>query len=407
MAPGPSSTHTADTVVRVLAITNALRGLKSLGAILDRLLYEARALVGADAGTIFLVDGNDLVFRYVHNDSLFSADAVTRHVYLASRLPVDGMSLAGFVARKAAPLVVDDVYAMDPALPVRFNGSFDRRTGYRTRAVAALPLVSSRGRVVGVMQLINPGDAAGRPTRFTPADIGLLTLLADQATAVVEAGLVTEEFILRMARMAELRDPSETGPHVRRVGDIAAEIYHTLAIRQGLSVQEAKRRKDMMRIAAMLHDVGKVGISDRILRKPGPLTSEEYDTMKGHTLLGAALFDNPSSEIDAWTRDVALYHHQAFDGAGYPGRVDDPARHDMAASLPLAGEAIPLPARITAVADVYDALVSRRVYKPPVAVPEAVRIIAQGAGSQFDPAVVDAFFSIEDVVAAIRQKYPD
>ena len=407
MAQGQSSAHTADTVVRVLAITTALRGLKSLGAILDRLLFEARALVEADAGTIFLVDGNDLVFRYVHNDSLFSADAVNRHVYLASRLPVDGMSLAGFVARKAAPLVIDDVYAMDPALPVRFNGSFDRRTGYRTRAVAALPLVSSRGRVVGVMQLINPGDAAGCPTRFTPADIDLLTLLADQATAVIEAGLVTEEFILRMARMAELRDPAETGPHVRRVGDYAAEICHTLAIRQGLSVPEAKRRKDMMRIAAMLHDVGKVGISDRILRKPGPLSAEEYHIMKRHTLLGAALFDNPSSEVDAWSRDVALHHHQRFDGTGYPGRVDDPAAHDMAASIPLAGEDITLPARITAVADVYDAVVSRRVYKPPFAEADATRIIAEGAGSQFDPAVVDAFLSIADVIAAIRSRYPD
>jgi len=407
MTTGQISSHSADTVVRVLTITNALRSLKSLGAIFDRLLFEARALVGADAGTIFLADGHELVFHYVHNDSLFSADDVTRHVYLSARLPVDGKSLAGFVARKAAPLAIDDVYAMDPALPVHFNDSFDRRTGYRTRAVAALPLVSSRGRVVGVMQLINPVDKAGAPTRFAPADIDLLTLLADQATAVVETGLVTEEFILRMARMAELRDPGETGPHVRRVGDYAAEICHVLAIRQGLSVQEAKRRKDMMRIAAMLHDVGKVGISDHILRKPGPLTADEYQTMKGHTLLGAALFDNPSSEIDAWSRDVALYHHQGFDGSGYPGRVDDPAKHDMAGSVPLAGEDIPLPARITAVADVYDALVSRRVYKPPFAEADAARIIAQGAGGQFDPAVVDAFLSIADVIAAIRGKYPD
>ena len=399
--------HPADTVLRVVSITNALRGLRSLGAIFDRLLLEARKLVRADAGTIFLVDGGDLVFSYVHNDSLFDADAVTRHVYMASRLPADGTSLAGFAARKAAPLVIDDVYAMDPALPVHFNDFFDRRTGYRTRAVAALPLVSSRGRVAGVMQLINPADAAGRPARFSPADIGLLTLLADQATAIVESGLVTEEFILRMARMAELRDPAETGPHVRRVGDYAAEICHVLALDQGLSVSEAKRRKDMMRIAAMLHDVGKVGISDRILRKPGPLTTDEYAVMKGHTLLGASLFSNPGSEVDAWSRDVVLYHHQHFDGAGYPGRVDNPAGHDMAAAPRLSGQDIPLPARITAVADVYDALVSHRVYKPPFAPDEAARLIAEGSGSQFDPAVVAAFFSIEDVIAAIRSRYPE
>lgn len=391
-----------NALVRILNITKSLRELKSLDSILDRLLLEARRLVGADAGTIFLVDGPELIFSYVHNDSLFSAEAVTRHVYLDARLPIDGASLAGYAARTNQLVVIADAYAIDPSLPVVFNASFDARTGYRTRAVATLPLASSRGRVIAVMQLLNPMNAAGEPVSFDEEHVCCLNLLADQAAAAIEVGLVTEEFILRMSRMAELRDPGETASHVRRVGAYAAELYHTIASGFGLSARELKRRKDLMRIAAMLHDVGKVGISDTILAKPGRLTEEEYAIMQRHTVLGASLFGSPLTDMDAWARDVAQHHHQRFDGKGYPGLPE--ASTD---GVSLAGEAIPLPARITAVADVYDALVSKRVYKPPMPHEEACAILRRDAGSHFDPKVVEAFASIQDVVLAIRDKYPE
>lgn len=399
--------HPTQTVQHVLAITKSLRELKSLDAILDRLLLEARRLVRADAGTIFLAEGPSLVFSYVHNDSLFSADEVTRHVYLDARLPIDGTSLAGYTARTNQVVVIDDAHAIDPSLPVTFNASFDNRTGYRTRAVASLPLASTRGRVIAVMQILNPLDASGAPVLFGPEAIDCLTLLADQAAAAIELGLMTEEFILRMARMAELRDPAETGPHVKRVGAYAAEIYHAMAGGRELPGGELKRRKDMMRIAAMLHDVGKVGISDNILTKPGRLTPGEFAIMKRHTVLGAALFLQPSCELDAWVQDVVLHHHQRYDGSGYPGPGDDDRADGAVPVQRLAGAAIPLPARITAVADVYDALISRRVYKPPFADDHAAGVLRAEAGRHFDPAVVEAFFSIQDVVAAIRDKYPD
>lgn len=398
--PQPLS-QLGDTIGRVLDIIKGLRELKSLDAILDRLLLESRRLVGADAGTFFLVEGPDLLFSYVHNDTLFSAEAVSRHVYLDARLPIDGTSMAGYVARTNQLLLIEDAHAIDPSEPFAFNASFDARTGYRTRAVATLPLVSSRGRVIAVLQLINPTDAAGAPLVFGQDHVRCLTLLADQAAAAIEVGLVTEEFILRMSRMAELRDPGETASHVRRVGAYAAELYHFMANRFGLPARELKRRKDMMRIAAMLHDVGKVGISDAILAKPGRLTAEEFQLMQRHTILGASLFDPPSTEMDAWAQEVALHHHQRYDGRGYPAMSDT-----ASGGSALAGEAIPL-ARITAVADVYDALVSKRVYKPPMAHEEACAILRRDAGSHFDPEVVEAFCSIQDVILAIRRKYSE
>jgi len=403
-------THPLDAHVNlpsVLTITRRLRELKSIDAILDKVLFEARRLVRADAGSIFLVEDERLVFSNVHNDSLFSEMDVAKNVYRNASIPIDDHSLAGHAALRNSAVIVDDAYDIESSQPMQFNSAFDLRSGYRTRAVACLPIVSSRDRVLAVMQIINPLAPDGEPTVFDEQAVASLALLADQAAAAVEAGLVTEDYILRMASMAQLRDPNETGPHVRRVGAYAAEIYHALVAPLGLSNHELKRRKSMMRIAAMLHDVGKVAISDAILKKPGRLTKDEFEIMKGHTVLGALLFRNPASEVDSWTRDAVLHHHQHYDGQGYPECLTDIDTGDDSLALPLAGNNIPLPARVTAVADVYDALMSHRLYKPPIDEARVLDMLREQRGRQFDPAIIDAFFAIYDIIITIRQRYPD
>jgi len=403
-------THPIDTHVSlpaILAVTRSLRELRSVDAILDKVLLEARRLVRADAGSIFLVEGKMLAFSNVHNDSLFSEMDVAKNVYRNASIPIDDHSLAGHAARRNRPVIVDDAYSLEDNQSLKFNRSFDLRTGYRTRAVACLPIVSSRDRVLAVMQIINPMTPKGEPTVFDENAVASLALLADQAAAAVETGVITEDFILRMANLAQMRDPNETGAHVKRVGAYAAEIYHALAAPLGLSGHELKRRKSMMRIAAMLHDVGKVAISDAILKKPGRLTEDEFETMKGHTMLGALLFRNPASEVDVWTRDAALYHHQHYDGRGYPGCFVDLDADYKCTTQPISGDDIPLPARITAVADVYDALMSHRIYKPPIEESHVFDMLREQRGRQFDPVVLDAFFAIYDTILAIRQRYPD
>ena len=153
------------------------------------------------------------------------------------------------------------------------------------------------------------------------------------------------------------------------------------------------RERDVLRSAAMLHDVGKVGISDAILKKPGPLTDEEYATMKEHTLVGAQLFADPKSEIDEAAGVVALNHHERWDGGGYP--------HGKS------GNEIPLFGRLVAVADVYDALCSRRSYKEGWKEDEVLEELKKSSGSQFDPEIVDDFFSIHDLIKSIKARYPD
>ena len=189
------------------------------------------------------------------------------------------------------------------------------------------------------------------------------------------------------------------------MGAYSAEIYERWALNQGIDEERIKVTRDLIRLAAMLHDVGKVGIPDAILKKPGKLTEEEFEVIKKHTVYGAKLFTSITSELDEMSLEIALNHHEKWDGRGYPGCV--PELKEIVETNPEArqGQNIPLTARITALADVYDALCSRRSYKDPMAEEEVYKIIRESSGTHFDPEVVEAFFQVADVLNAIRRKY--
>jgi response regulator RpfG family c-di-GMP phosphodiesterase len=406
--PLPSApSHLQEGISGILEIFSKLRELRGMDAILDRILLEARGICRAEAGSILLVKGEILVFSIVHNDFLFSSHDINKHTYLDASLPIDDTSIAGYTANRHETLILDDVYTLAPDYCFIFNPSFDKQSGYRTKSVLSLPLIDFQGRVEAVLQLINALDEHGAPTSFQPADVDRVKLLANHASACIETGITTNELIMRTIRMSELRDPAETGPHVQRVGAYSAEIFHRLAQTLNMPAEEIKRRKDVIRVAAMLHDVGKVGISDTILKKPGKLTEDEYAVMKRHTLYGAHLFRNAVSELDEMARVIALNHHQRFDGAGYPGRVSNIEELDAMTIGTMRGHEIPLPARIVALADVFDALISRRAYKEPWTMGMALDVIRKESGHHFDPEVVNAFLAILDVIEAIRAKYQE
>ena len=158
----------------------------------------------------------------------------------------------------------------------------------------------------------------------------------------------------------------------------------------------------------MLHDAGKVGISDKILKKPGKLDDDELRIMKMHTVLGHRLFANTNSEIDAMAAEVALHHHERWDGKGYPGKdVDLEKAEAIDHSSGKENIEIPITGRVVAVADVYDALISKRIYKDAWTEDKVLEYIKSSAGTHFDPEVVEAFFSIYDVITAIRDKYAE
>jgi len=392
-------------VTAILKVTEDLNQIKDIDSLLDRVLLEARRFSRADAGSIYLLENQKLRINYVQNDTLMRQESGKKYLYQNHEVEVNDKSVAGYVAMTKKPLVIADAYRLSGDVPYRLNRSFDETAAYRTQSILTVPLIASQNRLIGVMQIINSLDEEKGVVPFRNEDELVVAYFASHAAGYIERAKMTREIILRMIRIAELRDPEETGAHVNRVGAYSIEIYSKWAANHQLAGDDIRKIRDILRIAAMLHDVGKVAISDTLLKKRGPLSGDEYVQMQRHVLLGARLFKNSTSDWDDVAAEIALNHHERWDGSGYPGRVADVFDESWRPGPGKKGEEIPLFARIVALSDVYDALTSHRAYKDRWAEDRVMQYIRDQKGKQFDPELVDVFFSIYDVIRAIKDKY--
>jgi putative two-component system response regulator len=215
-----------------------------------------------------------------------------------------------------------------------------------------------------------------------------------------ELAFTQDATIISMATLAEYRD-NETGGHIIRtkkyIALLARNLVHHPKFRDYLDTETI----ELLFKSALLHDIGKVGVLDSILLKPGKLDEEEFNEMKKHTVYGRdaiymaeeALNQEREDSFLRYARDIAYSHHEKWDGTGYPEQ--------------LKGEDIPICGRIMAIADVYDALISKRVYKLPFPHEKAINIMAEGSGTQFDPDVVGVFLNIEDEFRKIALEFAD
>ncbi len=321
-----------------------------LGLALDR----AEKLCRAETSSIWEVDeaSRELFFRVVRG----AAASAIREI----RVPL-GQGIAGSVALSGRGEVINDVHA-EP----RWRG--DLSDSFRTRAILAVPLFA-HARVVGVLQLLNP---IGKE-RFDREDLERMRLFAGPlGQAIDNARLYTAlksqylSTVTALAEAVEKRDPY-TGGHVRRV----VQYSILLGFELGLPPEEL----DRLRLASALHDVGKIAVPDQVLRKPAPLDADEAALMKRHTIDGAEIVARIPELHDILPG--VRSHHERLDGLGYPDGLSD--------------EQIPLPARIIAVADTYDAMTTSRPYRNALDATRAYSEIVGGAGSQFCPRVVSAF----------------
>ena len=354
-----------------------------LDSLLTIIAEEVRNILIADRCSVFVVDP--------YKGGLWTKIALGMEEKIL-RIPL-GQGIAGVVAKTGSAGNIRDAYK-----DTRFAQDLDRITGYQTRSVLAVPLRGRDGKALGVFEVLNKSKGA-----FTEEDEGLLRILATMAASFIENATLYEdlrrshlETIYRMALVAEFRDQEDTGRHLRRMSRFSG----ILAIGMGVPAPEAED----IRYAAPLHDVGKVAIPDSILRKPAKLTPEEYEEMKKHTVYGAKMLANAESRLLRLASKIAVAHHECWDGSGYP--------------YGLKGEQISLEARIVTVADVFDALSSKRVYKGEWTVEDALHHIEDNAGTLFDPRVVAVLRErfgeillardeenrrmIEDEVAALR-----
>lgn len=342
---------------------------------LDRMLViladMGRDLVVADRCTVWLIDRRwDILWTKVAH----GVDRIS--------IPL-GCGIAGKAAENDEVIIINDAYN-DP----RFDKTVDMQTGYRTRNMIAIPYHDPDGNVIGVFQSINKMTEDGK---FTEEDVRRLMLAAtytgkELSTVLMQQEIerTQKEIIFTMAEAGEMRS-KETGYHVKRV----AEYSYILAIGCGMNEKEA----ELLKMASPMHDIGKVAIPDSILLKPGKLTDEEWDVMRSHALMGYNILKHSERKILKAAATVALTHHEKWNGKGYP--------------YGLAGEDIHLFGRITAIADVFDALGSDRVYKKAWELDRILELFREESGQHFDPALVKVFFDNLDKFLEIRETYKD
>jgi response regulator RpfG family c-di-GMP phosphodiesterase len=392
-----------------------LSQINDLDILMERVLTRARQFVNADAGSIYIRNGQVLSFSYTQNESLQKQlPGSEKLVYSTFKVPIDEKSIAGYVAATGQSLNIPDVYTLPESLPYRFSKKFDEACGYVTQSALTVPLQNSAGQVMGILQIINSQDGDNRITAFSASDERVMHHFASVAAVALERAKMTRALILRMISMAEMRDPRETGAHVNRVAGFAVELYEQWALRRQLDSREIDKSRDVLRMAAMLHDVGKVATSDLILKKPARLSADEYEVMKQHTVQGARLFMNRQSDFDEAAGVVALNHHERWDGKGYPGHINYVNGRPLEGyTLPNGrargkqGPEIPLFGRIVALADVFDALSSRRIYKEPWDESKIMTQIEADAGKHFDPELVEIFFNQYAVLQAVKDRYKE
>lgn len=344
---------------------------KQLDQLLQLMADLGRQLIVADRCTIWIYDQekNELWTRVAHG-----IDEI--------RIPAN-TGIVGHVVQTESNYFTNDAYE-DP----NFNRLVDKKTGYRTKALLAMPLYDNEGNIFGAYQAVNKMTEKGE---FSSEDIDNLKMVASYSEKSLVNALLNEEIektqkeiIFLMAEIGESRS-KETGNHVKRVAEISA----LLAKLYGLSEEEV----ELIKMASPMHDIGKVAIPDAILKKPGKLTDEEFEEMKEHTTIGYNLLKNSERIIIKSSAIIAYEHHEKWNGRGYPQG--------------LKGEEIHLYGRISAIADVFDALASERVYKAAWPLDKIQRLFEEEKGEHFDPVLCQIFLDNFEQFAQIINQYQD
>lgn len=347
----------------VMAKENELHNL------LEAMADYAKKLVHADRCSIFLYEPKE--------DELWTTVA---HGTDTIRIPAD-TGIAGYAALSKEIQIVVDAYN-----DFRFNPEIDQHTGYTTKSILTVPLLNHNDEVIGVFQALNKEDGL-----FSMDDAEMLLLISNYASKSIENALLytqlthtQTQIILKLSSAAEFKD-EDTSKHTKRVALYSAMIAKALGL--------PNKDIELIKLTAPMHDAGKIGISDAIIHKPGKLTDEEFVTMRNHAMIGYNLLCDDDNEFLRTASEIARDHHEKVDGSGYPeGRI---------------GDDISLFGRIVAIADVFDALTTKRPYKEAWPFDTAIEYLDEQKGSHFDTTLVDLFIENLGEVRKIYKDYCD
>jgi putative two-component system response regulator len=378
----------------------ALSKEQDLNQLLTLILTESRLFTNAEAGSLYVREGQQLRFSVSQNEVLEARKKaelkaqkrpleVVPSTFTGFYVSLDKSSISGYVGVTGKVLNITDSYKIPASKEYKFNRSFDEKNNYRTKSQLVVPMKDASSNVVGVIQLLNARKGKKNIIPFDKHFENLVLSLASQAAIAIKNAMLTQELkeayldtIFRLSVAAEYKD-DDTAVHIHRMSRYSAILAEGL----GLSVAEV----ESVRYASPMHDIGKLGVPDSILMKPGKLTPAEFKEMQNHTVFGAKILENAKAELLKVSESIALTHHEKWDGSGYPRG--------------LKGENIPLTGRIVALADVFDALTTKRVYKPAFSLEESMKIIKEGNGRHFDPKVVQAFNNSIEKILAVKAQF--
>lgn len=356
-----------ETIRSLYQFVSDLNGLDSLAEVARRVVETTSQMLESERVSLMMPDASG---EYLH---IVAARGLDPEIQSAVRVPI-GSPIAGIVFSDAREIIVNCVEG-----PTQ-DGRYPNEVFASSPLVCASLVASSRP--VGVL------NVTGRRTPYDSESLAHLRALAQAATIALMNQIRREErneardaTILALAKLAEHRDP-ETGAHLERVQHYCRLLSETLSTMPRYASVIDRDFIDQIVRSSPLHDIGKVGIPDAVLLKPGKLSDAEFEIMKRHATIGGdtlkmLVAGGRGQTFLQMGMEIAYYHHEKYNGEGYPSG--------------LAGEAIPLPARILALADVYDALTSKRVYKDAMPHEKAAAIIRGDSGTHFDPDVVEAF----------------
>lgn len=382
-----------EVLTKIIRIGIALSATTDPKDLLKLITMEARELTFSDSASLYLVKDNHLSFVVSQCASLdgISGNTISRRIFKESLLPISSDSIVGHVARTKQIELLDDAYSIPADKPYRHNNSFDEENDYRTQSMVTVPMIDVNRNVIGVLQLINHLDPSGNIISYPTAVLPLLKALASQAAVAVVNAQMQEELksvqydtIVRLSTAAEFRD-NETAKHVERVSRYSRTIAEYLDL--------SSYQQEIIAIASPMHDIGKIGIPDKILLKPGRFTPEERTIMETHSNIGGRIMKGGGSGLIRTCREIALTHHEKFDGSGYP--------------FGLKKDDIPITGRIVAVADVFDAICSKRCYKDAVPFDDVLDIVRKEDGAHFDPKCIKAFFRALPTIRQIHEEWAD
>lgn len=356
----------SDPLVSLVKIGRSITAVTDIDVLLKVIAEETKIAIQADRCTVFMLDKD--------KNELWSKVALG----LGSqeiRFPAD-KGLAGYVVKTGEPLNIPDAYN-DP----RFNPDIDKETGYKTKTILCMPIKNNNQEIIGAFQVLNKNNGV-----FTKGDEDLLVAIGGSASIALENAqlfeqqkelykeqkILFESFIDTLATSIDARDKITAG-HSSRV-----KLYSMLLV-NALDCDE--KYKEIVEKAAILHDIGKIGIRDSVLQKEGKLTDEEYKHIQEHVKITHDILEKiHTSEDFKQITEIACSHHEKYDGSGY-------YRH-------LSGEDIPYGGRILAVADVFDAITSKRHYRDKMPIQNVIDILISGKNKHFDGNLVDTFLKI-------------